>query len=136
MLLAGSCSFVGSQGSQQVCVKLMCQLYIAVAIPKMTYTINVWYTPPMKQVGQRRSTGSVRVLHQMTKLQRLTSLAIVGGMKSTLMDLLDVHTSLLPVELMLLRICHRAMVRLCTLPDTHPLHPLVWASHRSQNEKH
>jgi hypothetical protein len=61
---------------------------------------------------------------------------IVGGMKSTPTDLLDAHAGLLPVELMLLRICHRAAVRLCTLPDTHPLHPLVRASHRSRNEKH
>ena len=117
-------------------VKLMHQLYIMVAIPKMTYAIDVWYTLPMKQVGQRRSTGSVRVLCQMMKLQRLASLAIVGGMKSTPTDLLDAHASLLPVELMLLCICHRAAVRLCTLPDTHPLHPLVQVSHRSQNEKH
>ena len=102
-----------------------------VAIPKMTYTIDIWYTLPMKKVGQRRSTGSVGVLYQMIKLQRLASLAIVGGMKSTLTDLLDVHAGLLPVKLMLLCICHRATVRLCTLPDTHPLHPLVWASHRS-----
>jgi ribonuclease HI len=57
-------------------------------------------------------------------------------MKSTPTDLLDAHAGLLPVELMLLRICHRAAVRLCTLPDTHPLHPLVRASHRSRNEKH
>ena len=122
--------------STGISVKLMRQLYIVVAIPKMTYAINVWYTPPTKQVGQRRSTGSVRVLHQMTKLQRLASLAIVGGMKSTPTDLLDVHAGLLPVELMLLCICHGAMVKLCTLPDTHPLHPLVQASHRSWNKKH
>ena len=117
-------------------VKLMCQLYIVVAIPKMTYAIDVWYTPPTKEADQRRSTGLVGVLCQIMKLQRLTSLAIVGGMKSTPMDLLDMHASLLPVKLMLLCICHRAAVRLCTLPDTHPLHLLVWASHRSQNEKH
>ena len=122
--------------STGISVKLMHQLYIAVAIPKMTYTIDVWYTLPTKQVGQRRSTGLVGVLHQMTKLQRLTSLGIEGSMKSTLTDLLDTHASLLLVKLMLLHICHRAAVRLYTLPDTHPLYLLVQALHRSQNEKH
>ena len=46
----------------------------------------------------------------MTKLQRLTSLAIVGGTKLTPTDLLDAHAGLFPIELMLLRICHRAAV--------------------------
>jgi ribonuclease HI len=117
-------------------VKLLRQLYIAVALPKMTYALDVWYTPPTKPVGQRKSIGSVGVLRQMTKLQRLASLAIVGGMKSTPTDLLDAHAGLLPIELTLLRICHRAIIRICTLPNTHPLHPLVRAAHRSRNEKH
>lgn len=72
----------------------------------------------------------------MMKLQRFASLAIVGRMKSTPTDLLDVHAGLLPIELTLLCICHRAAVRLCTLLNMHPLHPLVRAAHRSQNEKH
>jgi len=50
----------------------------------------------------------------MMKLQRFASLAIVGRMKSTPTDLLDVHAGLLPIELTLLCICHRAAVRLCT----------------------
>jgi hypothetical protein len=52
----------------------MRQLYIAVALPKMTYALDVWYTPPTKPVGQRKSIGSVGVLRQMTKLQRLAPL--------------------------------------------------------------
>ena len=115
-------------------IKLMRQLYVTVALPKMTYTLDVWYTPPTKPVGQRKSIGSVGVLCQMTKLQRLASLAIVGGMKSTPTDLLDAHAGLFPIKLTLLHICHRAAVQLCTLPAMHPLHPLVKATHRSQNE--
>ena len=88
----------------------MHQLYVAVALPKMTYALNVWYTLLTKPVGQRKSIGSVGVLRQMTKLQRLASLAIVGGMKSTPTDLLDAHSGLFPIELMLLCICHRAAV--------------------------
>jgi hypothetical protein len=117
-------------------VKLMRQLYISVAIPKMTYALDVWYTPPTKPLGHRRSVGSVGVLRQMVKLQRTASLGIIGGMKSTPTDLLDAHMGLLPMELTLLRICHRAAVRLCSLPPSHPLHMLARAAHLSTNDKH
>lgn len=40
-------------------VKLLRQLYIAVLLPKMTYTLNIWYTPPTKLVGQRKSISLV-----------------------------------------------------------------------------
>ena len=43
-------------------VKLMHQLYISVTIPKMTYALDIWYTPPTKPLGHRRSVGSVGVL--------------------------------------------------------------------------
>ena len=82
-------------------IQLMHWLYIAVAIPKMMYAVDVWYTPLTKPPGHRRSVSSVGVLQQMTKLQRMASLGIVGGMRSTLTDLLDVHTGLLPIDLTL-----------------------------------
>jgi len=72
----------------------------------------------------------------MGKLQRIASLAIVGGMKSTPTDLLDAHAGLLPIELTLLRFCHRAAIRLCTLPPAHPLYLLVRGAHQSRSEKH
>ena len=72
----------------------------------------------------------------MVKLQRMASLSIIGGMKSTPTDLLDAHTGLLPMELTLLRICHRAAIRLCSLPLLHPLYTMVRAAHLSTNEKH
>ena len=43
-------------------VKLMCQLYISVTIPKMTYALDIWYIPPTKLLSHRRSVGSVGVL--------------------------------------------------------------------------
>jgi len=43
-------------------IKLMRQLYISVTIPKMTYALDIWYTPPTKPLGHRRSVGSVGIL--------------------------------------------------------------------------
>ena len=37
----------------------MRQLYCAVAIPKMTYAIDVWYTPVHTREGNKRRSGLV-----------------------------------------------------------------------------
>jgi len=47
--------------STGVKAELMRQLYISVAIPKMTYMLDVWYTLPVKLVGAKRiSSGTPR----------------------------------------------------------------------------
>jgi len=42
--------------------KLMRQLFISTVIPKMTYGLDVWYTPPTKPPGSTNSQGSVLAL--------------------------------------------------------------------------
>ena len=49
--------------------RLMRQLYISVAIPKMTYALDVWFVPPHKKEGKRNNSGSVRALRSMGKIQ-------------------------------------------------------------------
>ena len=113
--------------------KLMRRLYISVALPKMTYALDTWYTPPTKPEGCRRSKGSSTFLKKITSLQRKATLAITGGLPSTATDVLDAHAGILPMELTLLKICHRATLRLCTLPETHPLHVVVEREARTMN---
>jgi hypothetical protein len=61
--------------------RLMRQLYISVVLPKITYGLDVWYTPPDKRAGQTRSSGSAGALRQLQKTQRIASLAIVGALR-------------------------------------------------------
>lgn len=42
-------------------------------------------------------------------------------MKTTAMDVLAAHCDVLPFPLLIDRLCHRAALRLCTLPKSHPL---------------
>jgi Reverse transcriptase (RNA-dependent DNA polymerase) len=49
--------------------KLMRQLYLSVALPKITYGLDVWYTPPSKPAGYTKNTGSVGVLCNLEKAQ-------------------------------------------------------------------
>ena len=52
----------------------------------------------------------------------MATTAITGALSSTATDILDLHVGVLPVGLLLRRICHGAMLRLASLPDSHPLH--------------
>ena len=38
---------------------------------------------------------------------------------------MEAHVNILPVELLMHKICHWAAIRLATLPESHPLHKLV-----------
>jgi len=100
--------------------RLMRLLYISVAIPKMTYALDVWYVPPHKKEGMRNNSGSVRALKSMGKIQRIATRAITGGLWTSPNNLLDAHAGVLPANLMLKHICHAATVRAATLPASHP----------------
>jgi hypothetical protein len=114
----------------------MRQLYLSVALPKITYGLDVWYTPPNKPAGYTKNSGSVGILHNLQKIQRLATTAITGTLRSSPTDLIDAHSGLLPMELALMKACHRALVRTLTLPDTHPLHQVIRQARRHPPEKH
>ena len=100
-------------------------LYILVAIPNMTYVLDIWYVPLHKKEGKRNNSRSVRALKLMGKIQRIATWAITGGLWTSPNDILDTHAGVLPVNLMLERICHSATVRTATLPVSHLLQSMV-----------
>ena len=116
--------------------RLMRQLYIAVALPKITYGLDIWYIPPSKKAGQTKNSGSAGALRQLQKVQRIASLAINGALRMTPTDFLDAHAGLLPIEFALLKAAHRATIRLLTLPDTHPLYGIVKSTRDSPPTRH
>ena len=46
-------------------------------------------------------------------------------MCTTATDIMTAHADVLPFSLIIDKLCHRATVRLCTLPASHPLAPHV-----------
>ncbi|KAG9223182.1 hypothetical protein CCMSSC00406_0000129 [Pleurotus cornucopiae] len=112
--------------------RLLRQLYLAVAIPKLTYALDVWYTPVRLPAGRKRRVGSVRTLKILTKAQRVAALAISGAMRTTANDVLDLHASLPPLEYTLDFICHRNAARAATLPGTHPVGEILSWTHSYQ----
>src|SRR6266481_1823352 len=102
----------------------MHQLYNVVAVPKMAYVAGVWYMPVFRPEGKSRHSRSVGVTRRLTTLQRLTTTTITGALRTTATDVLELHANMLPVNLLLHQICHRAAVCLATLPLAHLLAPL------------
>ena len=105
--------------------RLMQQLYKSVALPKITYGIVTWYTPPNKHNGQSKNSSSVAALHNLKKIQRITALAITGTLRTSPNDFLDVHANILPMELALLKSSHSATICHISLPDTNPVHQII-----------
>ena len=75
-------------------------------VPKLTYMADMWFMPAYKWEGHTRSSGSVGVTHKISSLQWLVALAITGALRATDTDILDLHAGILPVDLLLRKICH------------------------------
>lgn len=122
--------------SSGTCSKLMRQLYLAVALPKITYSLDIWYTPPNKRAGQTKTTALLPYYVSCKKTQRIAMLAITGMLRTTPTDFVDAHAGILPIELALLKATHRAVTRMLTLPSTHPLHSIVSYTRANPPSKH
>ena len=83
----------------------MRQLYNAVVVPNMTYAVDIWCMPVYLHAGRERRCGLVGITGRLASVQHLASTAITGTLRSTVMDVLDLHANLLPVELMLHKVC-------------------------------
>ncbi|KAF5374596.1 hypothetical protein D9615_008913 [Tricholomella constricta] len=75
----------------------------------------------MLLTGKKR-LGSIAVTRKLIPVQRRAAKLVTGSLSTTAGDVLDVHTNLLPVDLLYHKILQRAAVRLASLPDSHPLH--------------
>jgi hypothetical protein len=118
-------------------LRLMRQLYQAIAIPKMLYAADLWFSPVYREGTDELQRGSVGVAKRISSVQRIAALAITGALRSTATDILEAHANLLPATLLLQNACYRATIRLTTHPKTHPLyHPLRRAASKYVSSHH
>ena len=105
------------------------------AVPRFTYGAEVWYSPIYKPQGTQKSRGSVLVNNKLRTAQRKVATAITGSLRTTSGDVLDVHTYILPIDLLMNKLLYRAALHLCSLPKSHPLHAQTWWSsfHRAKH---
>jgi hypothetical protein len=103
--------------------RLMKRLYEGVVIPKMLYVADIWCAGLVSRGASKKlnSRGVRGFTSQMARVQRMATLLITGGMRSSATDILDAHANILPFQQALHKICFKSMLRMTTLLDSHPL---------------
>ena len=111
-----------SKPAHGVSAQLMRKLYLTVAVPKFTYGADVWFKPTFAEDTRNSQRGSLGTAKCLEKVQRIVTLNITGAMRTTASDILEAHAFLLPIPLLLQKVCQRAALRLASLPQGHPLY--------------
>lgn len=109
------------------------RLYLSVVIPSMLYAADTFLIPIRKRAGHTRKHGSAGNIRRLAQIQRQALLAMTGALRTAPTDTLEAHARLLPLDLLVDKICHRAA---CTLPKTHPLAPHVRRAGRKLVKAH
>ncbi|KAG2148674.1 uncharacterized protein EDB93DRAFT_1103730 [Suillus bovinus] len=109
--------------------RLMNRLYKCVVLPKMLYAADIWCANLVsKGRGKKGGRGARGFASQMARVQRMATLNITGGLRSSASDMLDSHTNILPFQQVLCYMCYRATLRMSTLPESHPLSKHITAA--------
>lgn len=117
----------------------MRRLYLTVVIPRMLYAIEC-YVRPFESYGQEmtttKRTGSITAARKFKQVQRLMAISIIGAMKSTAGDIAEAHTNLIPIQATINKICQRAVLRIATLPEYHPIYAPFKRSSKRMVKRH
>ena len=108
-------------------LRLTRQLYQAVVVPRTTYTAIVWLCPPlaMNSDSNQLKRGSIGVIRKMAMTQRQAAITILGAMRTSPLDTLEVHAFLPPTHLLIQDTLYRSMLRMSRLPESHPLYSKI-----------
>ena len=98
------------------------KMFISVALPKILYAVDVWGIPKPIEGIVAHKKGMSGMVTKLTSMQRAGALAVMGGLRTTPTDVLDLYTFIMPLHLEINKACHRAASRLATLPSSHPLY--------------
>ena len=112
------------------------RMYTGVALPRILYAADVWAPPAYKSEVGAKPTANKRFTARLATLQRAGALAIVGGLRTSPTDLLCTHADVLPAHLELDKACHKAAVRMATLPHSHPITKIYCKSSKRSVKRH
>ena len=103
----------------------------------MLYGADVFLGPNLCNDTIKEKKGGRATLNKLAAIQQSAAIAIVGGLRTSPNDILDVHANLLPFHLMVDKIRFQAALRLATLPSSHPLcKPVLQAARRFVKKHH
>ena len=111
------------------------RMYTSVALPRILYAADVWAPPDYKSNHKKKPTNK-RFTMRLSTIQRAGTLAIVGGLRTSPTDTLCAHADILPSHLELDKACHKAAVRMATLPHSHPVTKMYRSSNKRKVKRH
>ena len=114
----------------------MRRLYLSVVKPRMLYGADVFLGPALRNGTIKNKQGTRAALNKLAAIQRSAAIMIVGGLRTSPTDTLDIHANLLPFHLLVDKVRFQAALRLATLPTSHPLHNHIRQAARRFVEKH
>ncbi|CAA7265986.1 unnamed protein product [Cyclocybe aegerita] len=91
-------------------------LYRSCVVPIATYSYRLWYFDGARNKG---------TMNQLKQMQWKAALWITGAFRTSPAGGLEALTGLIPVHLMLKKLATRAVYRVATLSDTHPLRSMM-----------
>jgi hypothetical protein len=80
--------------------KLVKRLFESVVLPQMLYAADIWCAGLIAKGRGRKGggRGARGFASQMARVQRMATLLITGGLRSTATDVLDTHANVLPFQ--------------------------------------
>jgi len=113
--------------------KFNCLLFNSIVLPKMLYGVDIWGARMVAELGKRAGRkGQGRVLERVLRTHAITA---SGAMRTTATDAAVAHADLTPMPFMLQTVCHRAYLRMTTLPPSNPIHREIRLAAR-QRKRH
>src|SRR6266481_5586537 len=79
-----------------ISLRLMRQLYQAVALPCFTYAADVWFTPVTRDIVGGKARGSAGAVRRLASVQQISTIAVTGALRTSATDVLELHANLPP----------------------------------------
>ena len=115
-----------TRASRGATARYIRKLYFSIAVPRMLYAADIFLTPQWKIATRSRDGKSSQgIINKLASVQCQAAIIIMGALRTTATDVLDIMANLLPFHLLVDKHRHRAALCLATLPPTHPLHKPV-----------
>ncbi len=116
--------------SKGITAKFARLLYFSAVVPSYLYAADVFIKPLVGRYPSGRQRGSVGVANMLERVHHKMALFIAGAIQSTATDVACLHAGLPPFRVLVNQLCHRAMVRMATLPTEHPLRQTLTRAQR------
>jgi hypothetical protein len=106
-------------------LSLTCQLYLAVTVPKMLYTVDVWFLPIYSKKMNTTPQGSKGITTKLVWVECIALISTTSVMPTTASDVLEILANVWPIELCIQNLCQQAALQLVTRPPSHHIHSLM-----------